>query len=114
VHGEAGKYKEALAAYRRAVELVPDEPHYRYALGWAYGKLARYQESANEYVHALRLKPDYQDAREALEWVSEQINGRGSRKYSGSNPAHRDSTDGTMTRPYQPTGASQRTMAQGN
>ena len=70
-----GEFAQALAAYRRALELKPSaEIHHRAGLA-LYGA-GEYREAASEYRLALKLMPDYAEARAALAWVSALLRGR--------------------------------------
>jgi tetratricopeptide (TPR) repeat protein len=60
----ATRTPEALEAYKRAVELAPDETSTRYGLGYLYWKLYRYDEAERELAEVLRR--DSRDARAAF------------------------------------------------
>jgi Flp pilus assembly protein TadD len=53
---------EALAAFKRAVELKPDWPAAQNNLGFAYGQLGKWKEAIAAHQEAIRLKPDYAGA----------------------------------------------------
>ncbi|MCD6452588.1 MAG: tetratricopeptide repeat protein [Acidobacteria bacterium] len=57
-----GKYKEAIACFRKAIKLKPDYVKAYFGLGYAYGELGRYQEAIEAYKQAIRLKPDDAEA----------------------------------------------------
>ena len=57
-----GKFPEALAAHRRALELKPAYPEAFHALGNAQMKLGRRDEAIAAYSQALALRPTYVDA----------------------------------------------------
>jgi tetratricopeptide (TPR) repeat protein len=54
----AGRWEDAVGAYRRAIQLKPDgiEPHGN--LGKAFSRLGRYDEAVAEYRKALGLSPE--------------------------------------------------------
>ncbi len=52
----AGRADEAVAALRRAVEALPDDPVLHYDLGVALERAGTRDEALKEYAHALRLE----------------------------------------------------------
>jgi protein O-GlcNAc transferase len=61
-----GNLQEAIACYRRALNLQPEYAEAYYGLGRAQVGLRRLDEAAASLRHALRLKPDYADAHFSL------------------------------------------------
>jgi tetratricopeptide (TPR) repeat protein len=57
-----GRWDEAIAHYRRALELKPDfaEAHYNWGVNLA--RQGRWADAIARYEHALRLKPDHAEA----------------------------------------------------
>ncbi len=60
-----GDYKDAVEAFKKAVEENPKDHLSYYALGRSYEKLARPLEAITSYEAAIKNKPDYLPAREA-------------------------------------------------
>ncbi len=60
--GNAGRHEEALAAYRRALELRPDYPEAQNNLGISLARLGQPQAAERAFRDALALRPDYHDA----------------------------------------------------
>lgn len=56
---EEGKLEEAIAAYRRAIELNPDISWSHHNLGEALAKLGQFQEAIAAYRRAIELNPDF-------------------------------------------------------
>lgn len=54
-----GKHQEALTAYRRAVDLDPDDPRNHNNLGAGYARLGQHASSAASYRRAVELDPTY-------------------------------------------------------
>lgn len=54
----AGRYEEAVAAFRKAVEAQPDSARARINLGSTLGLLGQVEEAKAQYREALRLAPD--------------------------------------------------------
>ncbi len=55
----AGRYSDAIAQYRKSVELLPDWPVSHYGLGEAYVGIGRYGQALAELDTARRLAPGY-------------------------------------------------------
>ncbi|HZP81207.1 MAG TPA: tetratricopeptide repeat protein, partial [Chthonomonadaceae bacterium] len=53
----AGKHDEAIATYRAAIQLAPDDPILWGNLGWAQYNAARYDEAVQSSRKALQLDP---------------------------------------------------------
>lgn len=62
VYSDLCKHDEALAMYRRYVELAPDEPNAHDSLGLGYQWAGRYAEAVQEYERALALNPKFEVA----------------------------------------------------
>jgi tetratricopeptide (TPR) repeat protein len=61
-HDEAGRYQEAIEAYKQAIKLKPDYASAYNDLGCAYNDLGRHQEASEAFKQAIKLKPDYATA----------------------------------------------------
>jgi tetratricopeptide (TPR) repeat protein len=55
----SGKLQEALALYKKAVEMKPDYAEGWFNLGNVYGKTNKFNEAMNCLNNAIRYKPDY-------------------------------------------------------
>jgi superkiller protein 3 len=64
----AKRFSEAVADFRRAVDLRPDFPEAWNELGFALRQIGQYTDALKAYDQALRLRPDYP---EALEYLGE-------------------------------------------
>ncbi len=56
------RYEEALAKYRQAAELKPDEPVYYSNQGDAYNEIGQYAQAAAAYAQAVAVDPTYASA----------------------------------------------------
>ncbi|MEG4851313.1 tetratricopeptide repeat protein [Microcoleus sp. B5-D4] len=56
---ELGSLEEAIAAFRRAIELNPDLSWSHHNLGEALAKLGQFEEAIAAYRHAIELNPDF-------------------------------------------------------
>lgn len=65
-HYNAGRYKEAVEAYKEAVGLAPENANAHYGLGRAYYALERWSEAEAAYRETLRFKPDSANAHVSL------------------------------------------------
>ena len=61
-YGNAGQYEEAIASYKEALRIKPDDADAHYNLGVTYGESGQYEEAIASYKEALRIKPDDADA----------------------------------------------------
>lgn len=64
----AKRFSEAVADFRRAVDLRPNFPEAWNELGFALRQTGQYPEALKAYDQALRLRPNYP---EALEYLGE-------------------------------------------
>jgi serine/threonine protein kinase len=60
-HHNDGRYKEAIAAYDRAIQLDPNDPYVYYNRGNAYSKLKEYQQAIADYDRAIAFNPNNAD-----------------------------------------------------
>lgn len=60
--GEAGKNRDAIAAFKQAITLDPDFTEAYYNCGVAYGKMEMYRESIDAYKQAIRISPRHGSA----------------------------------------------------
>src|SRR6266849_223213 len=58
-HYDAGRYKEAVAAYSRAIELDPRDADIYFNRGSAYHDLKEYRQAITDYDRAITLNPTY-------------------------------------------------------
>jgi len=59
---EAGKFEEAIGAFKQSLKLKPDDPQTNFILGMTYSKSKSYQEAFESFKRAVRLKPDWAEA----------------------------------------------------
>ena len=57
----AGKYKEAIGAYDRAIKTAPNAAEAYLGRGSAYAKLRQNEQAIRNYDDAIRLNPDLAD-----------------------------------------------------
>jgi len=57
-----GKYKEAIDALNKAVEMDPNCAEAYFNRGLAYGKLGRHEKAIEDFSEAIKLNPNYADA----------------------------------------------------
>ena len=60
------QYDAALGAYRKSLDLNPDNPYTLYNLGLTLGKLGLFKEAVEIFRHAVEIKPDFAEARQKL------------------------------------------------
>ncbi len=53
-----GQLEEAIAAYRRSLELYPTAEAHTF-LGWTYSFLGRYEDAIQECLKAIQVDPDF-------------------------------------------------------
>ncbi len=69
---EAGRFAEAVEAFRAVVEVAPDAVQAHNNLGVALASLGRMDEAIDAFERALALRPDFADARRNLALAREQ------------------------------------------
>ncbi len=57
-----GMYKEAIASYKKALDIAPDYVEALNNMGAAYHELGKLEEALNAFKQAISIKPDYADA----------------------------------------------------
>ena len=72
-YGNAGQYEEAIASYKEAIRIKPDDADAHYNLGVTYGESGQYEEAIASYKEALRIKPDDADAHYNLGYVYREL-----------------------------------------
>lgn len=65
-HFQAGRYAEAVEAFKQLVKLRADVPQGHFYLGLAHYRLKQYAEAAAAFREAARLKPDWATAHNYL------------------------------------------------
>ncbi|MBI3376892.1 MAG: tetratricopeptide repeat protein [Nitrospirae bacterium] len=73
----AERWKEALDAYTKAIELKPDYGAAYFIRGRAYLELGNHQQAINEFSKAIELMPDYIDAYYTEAYYAEVYYSRG-------------------------------------
>lgn len=66
---QAGMYREAIEAFKKAIIIKPDDAKAHYNLGFSYFRLRMYIEAIEAFKQAIRLKPNYKEAYFNL-WIS--------------------------------------------
>ena len=66
VHKDLGQLDEAVASYRRALEITPDFAEAHYNLGIALQEQGQIVRAMASYRHALKINPDYAEAHSTL------------------------------------------------
>ncbi|HET7393245.1 MAG TPA: tetratricopeptide repeat protein, partial [Candidatus Binatia bacterium] len=61
-HYQAGRFKEAVAAYDRAIKASPDASEAYNNRGLAYHKLGQTGNALKDYDQAVKLNPNFTDA----------------------------------------------------
>jgi uncharacterized membrane protein YjgN (DUF898 family) len=72
-YGNAGQYEEAIASYKEAIRIKPDDADAHYNLGVTYGESGQYEEAIASYKEVLRIKPDDADAHYNLGYVYREL-----------------------------------------
>ena len=72
-YGNAGQYEEAIASYKEALRIKPDDADAHYNLGVTYGESGQYEEAIASYKEVLRIKPDDADAHYNLGYVYREL-----------------------------------------
>ena len=70
-----GWYAKAVAVYRRATRLKPDDPRGYYFEGLAYYGANQYHRAAEAYSQAVRLDPAGGEAKRSLDWLNAYMRG---------------------------------------
>jgi Flp pilus assembly protein TadD len=65
-HQQAGRFEDAVTAYRRLLALRPDLPEAQFNLGVALARLGRFEEAAGCFRRAIAHRPDYTAAHNNL------------------------------------------------
>lgn len=61
--------EQAIALYRRGLEICPDDDVAHYELGRALADARRFDEAEKSFEAALRINPDFTEARKQLETI---------------------------------------------
>ena len=70
-YDESRRYKEALAEYKKALEVAPDDPDIHYNLAVLYDEHIYDDKKAIEHYRTyLKLRPDAQDADKVVYWIT--------------------------------------------
>jgi tetratricopeptide (TPR) repeat protein len=64
-----GRYKDAIGAYQKAIEIAPDREVYYYYLGLLYSVEQQHDDAVRAFLFVLRKNPDYVLAHSALAGV---------------------------------------------
>lgn len=69
IYGQQGRFSDAIAEFRIAVQITPNDPEYLTNLGTAYAAVGRIGEARRELQAAIAAAPDYNPARVALQQI---------------------------------------------
>ena len=67
IYGQQGRFSDAIAEFKIAVQITPDDPEYLTNLGAAFAVVGRIGDARRALQAALAAAPDYDPARVALE-----------------------------------------------
>lgn len=84
--GHEGSFDEAVAACRKALELVPDCPRLTNDLGWTLFLAERIQEAVDALRKAVAMDPSYALARANLQHCESQLSKKADEQVRGSSP----------------------------
>ena len=76
----SGKLNDAIAAFKQADRLKPDDPQIHYMLGMVYSQSKSYKDAADSFKQAVRFKPDWPEAHFRLGTMS-YVLGRSSESF---------------------------------
>ena len=62
IYAGLSRYKEAIASYKKAIDLKPEKVQAYNNLGLVLNELGQHQEAITNYNKAIELKPDYAEA----------------------------------------------------
>jgi tetratricopeptide (TPR) repeat protein len=68
-----GRFKEAIAAYVRSLELEPNEPAAQYYLGIAYYKNNELPKALRYFLKSSEQKPDHPDVKEWIDKLTKEL-----------------------------------------
>ena len=68
-----GRFKEAIAAYVRSLELEPNEPAVQYYLGIAYYKNNELPEALRYFLKSSEQKPDHSGAKKWIDKLTKEL-----------------------------------------
>jgi tetratricopeptide (TPR) repeat protein len=74
----AKNYDEAIACYKKAIEINPDNELAHFGLGFAYGKKGMYDKAVTEFKKTIKINPNNGYAHNKLGIASAK---KGMRKY---------------------------------
>jgi tetratricopeptide (TPR) repeat protein len=63
---ELDKFKEAIEAYEKALEIKPDYYEAYYGIGVAYASSNKFKEAIKAYKKAIEIKPSHDDIDKCL------------------------------------------------
>jgi protein O-mannosyl-transferase len=69
IYGEQGRFSDAIAEFKIAIQITPNDPEYLTNLGTAYAAIGRLRDARRELEAAIAAAPDYNPARVALEQI---------------------------------------------
>jgi protein O-GlcNAc transferase len=69
IYGQQGRFSDAIAEFKMALQITPNDPEYLTNLGTAYAAIGRLGDARRELEAAIAAAPDYNPARVALEQI---------------------------------------------
>lgn len=74
-YGKFGKYPEAIAEFRKGLEVDPNNAELWYNVGGAYYSNHQYKEAVEAWQHTLQIKPNYVEAQQGMQAAISQMQG---------------------------------------
>ncbi len=69
MYGQQGRFSDAIAEFKTAIQITPNDPEYLTNLGTAFAAVGRIGDARRAFQAALAAAPDYDPARVALEQI---------------------------------------------
>ena len=72
-YSDLEEHLDAIASYKKAIQIKPDYAEAYWRIGYAYDELDQYQNAIASYKKAIQIKPDYADAHWGLGYTYENM-----------------------------------------
>lgn len=69
-YSHKGMFNQAIALWKQALEIVPEDVLINYNLGSIYANIGRHEEAINYWRKVLAIDPNYEDAKRNLERIT--------------------------------------------